>query len=788
MENSSGRTLPMSELAAPTTLPADDEQRRNEELAEHLAGEMAAAWSRGERLRVEDVLDRHKDRIGTGSAIAIRLINEEICLREEAGEEVASDEIRRRFPQWCDELDILLHCHDLIAPDRAAPALPEVGEQFGGFRLLAELGRGGIGRVFLASQSLLSGRLVVLKITPLDGREHLLLSSLQHTHIVPLYSVQEDRDRHVQAYCMPWLGGTTLARLLEHLRDRSPVDRQGADLLRALDECQSQPAAGAVAESPARRYLARASYVQAVGWIGMCVAEALHYVHGRGLVHLDVKPSNLLIAGDGQPMVLDFHLAAAPLAAGQAAPKSFGGTPGYLAPEHAAAMAAASKRQPLPSAVDGRSDIYALGVVLYEALAGKRPPGPSHRPDRIDRVNRRVSRGLADIVHKCLSADAAARYPDAAALADDLRRHLSDRPLHGVRNRSLTERWHKWRRRQPAALPVLALLALALMAATAAAAVAWSGLTQRIVTATEALETARQQRDAGHYALATRTLERGRAQLQWVPFSSSLRQQLADALHRTADQETLAVLRRLLDQLRFLPTTEHLTSQQLADLRAACAAAWARRARLAASAEDPAEKQAVRDDLREFGILWANLRSQVESDDAAQRAALTILDEAEALAGASPALWLERQAHAEALGEYNLARAAERQAADSVPRTAGDHFLRGLTLWHAGQIARADQHFRQAIELDPHRLPPYIYAAACAARLDRPGDAVQALSTAIALDPDRADFYLHRARAYAALGQTAQALKDDERALQLDPHLTAAADHRALLRRPQRRR
>src|SRR5262249_48654737 len=127
-------------------------------------------------------------------------------------------------------------------------------------------------------------------------------------------------------------------------------------------------------EAPFRRGLEQASYVEAVTWIAACLAEALHYAHARGLVHMDVKPSNVLITAEGQPLLLDFHLARGPILPGEWVADRLGGTPGWMSPEQRAALEAAEEGRPVSASVDGRTDIYALGLLLLEALAA---PGPS---------------------------------------------------------------------------------------------------------------------------------------------------------------------------------------------------------------------------------------------------------------------------------------------------------------------------------------------------------------------------------------------------------------------------
>jgi hypothetical protein len=309
-------------------------------LAAELVVEMLQGWRQGERPLPEEFLAHHPE-LWDHPTAAADLIYEELCLRQEHGPEVPVQEVLRRFPQWRRELEVLFDCHRVLGPRHAPPQFPAAGELLGDFLLLAELGAGAQGRGFLASQLSLGDRPVVLKLTPCEAGEHLSLARLQHTHIVPLYSVQDDPVRGLRALCMPYFGGVTPARLLEALRPRPPARRTGQDLLDVLDRAATGTWPSTIGNwpGPARQFLARASYVEVVCWIGACLADALQYAHERGLVHLDLKPSNVLLAADGQPMLLDFHLARAALHPDGEVPQVLGGTPGYMSPEQQAALA-----------------------------------------------------------------------------------------------------------------------------------------------------------------------------------------------------------------------------------------------------------------------------------------------------------------------------------------------------------------------------------------------------------------------------------------------------------------
>ncbi len=410
------------------------------------------------------------------------------------------------------------------------------------------------------------------------------------------------------------------------------------------------------------------------------IVDRIQYAHERGLVHLDLKPSNVLLAADGQPMVLDFHLARQPLHPDRSGPQGLGGTAGYMSPEQQAAWRALRQARKVPLPVDGRSDIYSLGVLLYEALGGSLPaqgrqpgstakdlaredlPAPGGKLRPLHRCNPQVSVGLADMVRKCLAADPGDRYPHMAALAADLRRHLADLPLAGVRNRSLAERWRKWRRRRPHGVALVGMLLAVLVAAGAAVAGTVSQYTQRVDQARTALNDGQAQLTRGQWEVAIDTLQRGRSLAGGLPFQGDLvaeldRQRRLAEQARAAAHRTAAVreLHQLTDRLRFLYGATDLPPEGLRGLEACCRAFWHNRGRIVERlnpAGDPAPEPpvpvSVRDDLLDLAIHWADLQVYLAppaAKEKARRKALEVLAQAEALFGPSPVLDEERKRH-----------------------------------------------------------------------------------------------------------------------------------------------
>jgi tetratricopeptide (TPR) repeat protein len=190
--------------------------------------------------------------------------------------------------------------------------------------------------------------------------------------------------------------------------------------------------------------------------IGSQIADALAHAHERGILHRDLKPANILLTDQG-PMLLDFNLAADTKTTAQASAARLGGTLPYMAPEHLEAFRDSSR------SVDSRCDIYSLGVILYELLAGRRPfPTPRGPikdvldvmirdrrlgPMKPSSQNRSLTPALDAIISRCLQADPALRYQTARQLQEDLHRHLNDLPLVHTSEPSLRERTAKWYRR-----------------------------------------------------------------------------------------------------------------------------------------------------------------------------------------------------------------------------------------------------------------------------------------------------------------------------------------------------
>ncbi len=437
-----------------------------------LRADLALRRRGGEAVGIESYRDRHPE---IQDEVLVALIYEEFCLREEAGERPEPASCYERFPDLAEPLREVLEIHDLVTasphssthprgPATADVMFPESGQTIGGFHLVEELGRGSFARVFLARERQLADRLVALKVSRTGSREPQALARLQHTNIVPVHSYRVDSASGLHVLCMPYFGRITLARLLAEPDLRAP--RGGGELVATLDRLvEGDPGAAGGGRRAAREALSGRSYPRAVAWWGARMAEALRHAHDRGVLHRDVKPSNILIAADGTPMLLDFNLAREVELDAEAATK-LGGTLAYMAPEHIEALI-----EGRDEGIDHRADLYALGLVLLEMLGTGpyRASSPTESPTSLLDLRRLGPSGpiegtrrvpaLAAVIRRCLSPHPEDRYGSAADLAADLQAVADDAPLRFARE-PLPSRAARWLKANLGKLAGLALIAV----------------------------------------------------------------------------------------------------------------------------------------------------------------------------------------------------------------------------------------------------------------------------------------------------------------------------------------
>ena len=446
---------------------------------ELLADEFLARCKRGERPTIREYCDRHPD-----LAEEIRDVFEAVLMVEDLkpGTGDASGSYGESVRVNGKRLD-----------------------QVGDYRILCEIGRGGMGVVYEAEQQAL-GRRVALKLLPRGvagnataqirfQREAKAAARMHHTNIVPVFDVGQDED-HLY-YAMQLIRGQGLDLVvddLKRLRSRSTAaavkedrdaDRSIAASLVAGRFAQENLAAadpddpdGTVAYEgstpssamlPGRSELStaasdRGSYFRSVARIGVQTASALAYAHGRGVVHRDIKPGNLILDTTGNVWVTDFGLAKT----GDSAMTHTGdilGTVRYMSPER------------FRGQCDVRADVYALGVTLYELLTLKPVFTSGDRLRLIEMIRQaeaasprsvdsRIPRDLETIVMKAIDKDPKRRYQSADEMGEDLQRFVSDEPIK-ARRVGPAERFTRWCRHHPSVAGLVAAVLVLMAAGTA---------------------------------------------------------------------------------------------------------------------------------------------------------------------------------------------------------------------------------------------------------------------------------------------------------------------------------
>ncbi len=725
-------------------LPPRNSESYRDVALELMRVDLEYGWRSGAPRRLDDYLAEHTDVLRDPEALKA-LAFEEFRQRVAAGQFVAREEYANRY-----QIDI----SDWPAAEDAGPGdststarFPRIGDTLLGFQLIRELGRGAIGRVYLAEQADLAHRQVAVKVTTEVTVEPERLAQLQHEHIVPIYSLHHYAG--LQVVCMPYYGDRTLVNWLRDQRQAidsvGDASRQDTAEVRA-DDTMAFPniSTPQVPDGAGRDRTPTQSTEPTVRDGGKQVLRIMHgvvsglaHAHQRGIIHRDLKPANILLRDDGQPLLLDFNLAAN-LREGDPRSEGVGGTLPYMAPEQLAALETGAP-------VDARADVFGCGVLLFEMLTGQRPYPDVKAQGRVlwralreqrltktadlDRLERQSTPDAASIVLKCLAPLADDRYASAVELEEDLRSHLENLPLRHAANRSWRERGRKWVRRHPrlGSGTTVAVIAAILLSVTVGAIV----LSGRQVARLNAVTT----RDA-----YLRSAPEIRAALTAPDLEPTL---VAEAIEE-GDRLLAPYLSDDVQDWQGRPVVQLLAEperQQFIDSADGMMDDLA----LAAGRLAPSETEGVA--CRRWRARGLRLGTTNSSSRATSQS-----DELSSLRSEVRDLVRER--------DYATAIAPAQRWVETSPQDYEAHFLLGNTLAGCGRADEAEQCFSICTALAPRSHLAYFQRGVCRLELKMWQGACDDFSRVLTLRPRLAAALVNRALALRELGQVLEAIDD----------------------------
>ena len=413
-------------------------------------------------LRLEDYLAENPE-LSEPDGVPVELIYEEFHVRKASGEAVDVGDCIARFPGRAGEIARIFQLEGTNTSALTGSDLSEAyqpGDHIGDFYLMSALGTGTFGSVFLARQESMQ-RMVALKVSRDKGTEAQTLAQLDHPNIVRVYDQARVPEQDLRLLYMQFAEGGTLQTVVR--ASKKVRQKTGCIIATCIADALNHTGVLSAENIALKGGMAEKSWAEVTCQLGMELAQALHYAHGHGILHRDVKPANVLLAVNGTAKLADFNISFCSEVEGDRPETSFGGSLAYMSPEQLEACNPNHETQ--PTNLDARSDVFSLGVLLWELMYGMRPyddeavaggwseslvgmtrlrrVGPGNSPQKPSNA---VEEQLLCILRRCLESNPGDRYQTAGELAHDLGLCLQPRVAAMIRQsetgwRGLALRW-----------------------------------------------------------------------------------------------------------------------------------------------------------------------------------------------------------------------------------------------------------------------------------------------------------------------------------------------------------